>query len=170
MVGLRKFKCYRRTKRPYTRKSKYKKKGYIKAVPTIKIVKFNMGDQKKKFTNKLSLLSKDKVQIRHNALESCRLVVNRLLNKKLGNNYYMQVIVYPHHILRENKMLTGAGADRMQSGMQKSFGKAVSIAAQVKKGQAIFSVDIDKDNIEIAKEALKKAIPRLPCKCSVEVS
>ena len=68
MAGLRSFKCYRRIKRAYTRKSKYKKKGYVKAVPNSKIVKYVFGDLKKTFPNEISLVSKSNVQIRHNAL------------------------------------------------------------------------------------------------------
>ena len=92
-----------------------------------------MGDPKKTFSHQVSLISKIPVQVRHNALESGRLIVGRQLGIRLGNNYYFKVRVYPHHVLRENKMITGAGADRMQTGMQRSFGRAVGIAAQLKK-------------------------------------
>ena len=38
MATLRKGKCYREVKRAYTRKSKYKKKGFVKSTAAIKIV------------------------------------------------------------------------------------------------------------------------------------
>ena len=168
MVGLRPGRCYKKVKRAYTRRSKYKNKGFIKSVPAIKIVKFDMGDLKKKFSKEVNLISKEPLQLRQNAVESSRLVVNRILIKDLNKNYHLKIRIYPHHVLRENKMLTGAGADRMQSGMQKSFGKPMGISSRIKKGQTIFSVYVDKKDTDIAKDALKKAIPRLPCKCSIE--
>jgi len=169
MATLRVGKCYRKVTRPFTRKSKVKAKSYIKAIPTNRIVRYSMGNVKEKFQYEITLVSKDKVQIRHNALESTRLIVNRQLQLKLGNNYYFQIRTYPHQVLRENKMLSGAHADRLQTGMAHSFGKSMGLAAQVKKGKTIFSLKVNKDNLEIAKTALKKATPRLPCKCLIEV-
>lgn len=168
MAGLRKGKCYTEVKRAYTRKSKYKSKGYIKAIPPIKIVKFDQGNLQKKFDSQISLFSKQNIQIRHNALESARQVIHKHLVDSFGNNYYLKVRVYPHHILREHKMLTGAGADRMSPGMSQAFGKAVGTAAQVKKDQPIISVRIDTKDVESAKVALKYAIARLPGKYYID--
>ena len=65
--------------------------------------------------------------------------------------------LYPHQVLRENKMLTGAGADRMQSGMKHAFGKAMGLAARAKKGAAIIVVKTEEKNIPIVKEYMKKS-------------
>src|SRR3989338_4147101 len=162
MAGLLKGVSYRRIERPYTRKSKFKHRSYVKAVPNSKVVRFDMGDIKKTYNFRVDLIAKDALQIRHNAIESARQIINRHLNIKLGNNYFFKVRMYPHHVLRENKMLTGAGADRMQTGMQLAFGRPVGIAAQIKRGKAIFSVKVDQDAIGSAKYALRKATPRLP--------
>jgi len=171
MAGLRKGKCYRHITRAYTRKSKFRKKSYIAAIPTIKIIKFDMGNVKKKFKYEVDLVSKGPIQLRHNALESSRMVVNRKLNEKLGDtNYHFKLKVYPHHVLRENKMLTGAHADRMQTGMQRAFGRAVGIAAQVKKGKTVFSIRVDKKDLETTKVILKTATPRLPGNYIIEVN
>jgi len=169
MVGLRPFSCYRTVKRAYTRKSKYRSKGFIKAVPVSKIVKFNFGNLKKDFPKTVNLLSKQRIQIRHNAIESARVTVVRHLNKTIGRNYHFQIRIYPHHVLRENKMITGAGADRMQTGMQHAFGKAMGLAAQVKIKQALFTVHVDKDDVEHARKALQSCAYKLPCKCGIEV-
>ena len=168
-MALRKGKCYRRRKRSYTRISRFRKYSFIKTKPQNRIIKYDMGDPKKKFSHIVSLVSKEKLQIRHNAIESSRLVINRKLNKLLGKDYFFKIRIYPHHILRENKMLTGAGADRMQQGMQKAFGKPIGLAAQVKKNQPIFSISVDEKNINIAKEALKKGCPRLPGTYTVKI-
>ncbi len=169
MAGLRSGSCYRTVKRAYTRKSKFKRKAFIRAVPTVKIVKYDQGDLKKKFETHVDLVSKERIQLRHNCLEAARQVINRHVSKRLGNNYHLQVRVYPHHVLRENKMLTGAGADRMQTGMQRAFGKAIGSAAQVKIGQAIFTVQVDDKDIDAVKFALKSAVHKLPAKCGIEI-
>lgn len=169
MVGLRKGHCYSSVKRAYTRKSKVRAKSFIKTVPNNKIVRYYMGNQKKNFSYELELVTKQPVQIRHNALESCRMVVNRRLHLNLGMNYMFNIRVYPHHILRENKMLAGAGADRMQKGMQHSFGKPIGLAAQLRKGQTVFSVKVDKEHVDVAKIALRMATPRMPGQYVIEV-
>ena len=81
----------------------------------------------------------------------------------------MKINPYPFHILRENPVATGAGADRFSTGMQKSFGKPLGSAAQIKKGQTIFSLSIDKANLELARKALKRAASKLPCHCTIEI-
>ena len=169
MVGLRKGKCYRRLERPYTRKSKYKKKGYIRAFPPHKISRFEMGDKSKQYDFKIKLVSKGTLQLRHNSLESARIVVNRVLESKLGSSYYFKINVYPHHGLRENKMLGGAHADRLQTGMAHSFGKVVNTAAQVKRGKELFTAWVFKDGLNFAKEAFKSANPRLSGQFLIEI-
>ncbi|MAG20158.1 50S ribosomal protein L16 [archaeon] len=170
MATLRKASAYRKVTRAYTRKSQTRKKGFIKTIPTHKIVRFHMGEHNKDYDYKLDLFSKDKIQIRHNAIESVRLLVNRRLVKKIGNNnYHLTINVFPHQILRENRMLTGAGADRMQTGMQQAFGKPMGRAAQIKKNQSLFSAFVTKEDLEEAKEALKLSFTRLPCKCGIEI-
>ncbi|MEK6839638.1 MAG: ribosomal protein L16, partial [Nanoarchaeota archaeon] len=67
------------------------------------------------------------------------------------------------------KMITGAGADRMQTGMQRAFGRPVGIAAQLKKGQILFTVHVEESAVQTAKDALHRAMPRLPGRYSIEV-
>jgi large subunit ribosomal protein L10e len=165
MVGLRKGHCYTRIKRAYTRHSKVRKKDFIKSIPINKIVRYDMGDPTKQFNFRIDLITKEGKQIRHNALESTRTLVNRHLVEGIGTiNYFFKVRQYPHHVLRENKMLTGAGADRMQTGMQKSFGRAIGVAAQIKRNKPLFSVFTNKENLEKARIALQMAPARLPGK------
>ncbi len=171
MAGLRKGIAVRSLTRPYTRKSKFKKKNYIKVIPGNKVVKFDMGAITKDFPYEVSLVSKDSLNIRGNAIESARQLVNRKLYDQLGAlNYKLKVRIYPHHILRENKMLTGAHADRMQTGMSHSFGTPIGNAARVKKGQILFTAYVDKKDIDKAKNSLWGATPRIPARCSVIVN
>jgi len=164
MARLRKFAAYRCLERPYTRKSKYKQKSYVRATPVMNIVRFDMGNPRKNFPITLELHSKKGIQIRHNALESARQSSNKLLEGTLGKNaYHMKILVYPHHILRENPLASGAGADRMSTGMKMSFGKPIGNAAQVKEGQTIVRVGVSKQNLATAKTALKRFSNKLPC-------
>jgi len=165
MANLRKGHCYTKLTRPFTRKSKFKKKGYIKTIPPHRIAKFDSGDLTREFERKIVLQAKTSYQIRHNAMESARQMVNRHLVKKFGaKGYRLKVNIYPHQILRENKMLSGARADRLQTGMAHAFGKSVGVAAVVKKGTTIFTVSVDNPHADFALEVLKKSIPRLPGK------
>jgi large subunit ribosomal protein L10e len=170
MARLRKFCAYRRLERPYTRISKYRENSYIRMTPQTKIVRFNIGEQEKFFDHMLSLVSKDDCNIRDNAIESARQVSNKLLEKKIGTaNYNFMIRVYPHHVLRENPLAAGAGADRMSTGMAHSFGKPIGIAARVKKGKTIITVRTEKAHIDFAKAALKRAASKLPCACRIIV-
>jgi large subunit ribosomal protein L10e len=170
MAKLRKFCAYRRIERPYTRVSKFRKKSFVRTRPPSKIVHFEMGNAKGNFNCTLNLLSKDNLQIRHNAIESARQSSNKLLEKSVGKtNYFMKIKIYPHHILRENPLASGAGADRMSTGMKMSFGKPIGSAAQVKKGQAVVMLKIDKQNLRTGREALKKITRKFPGSYSIAV-
>jgi large subunit ribosomal protein L10e len=172
-MGLRKGHCYTPINRSYTRKSKVRSKSYIKAIPPLKIAKFNMGDLKGfnagKYSFKVCLIFKKALQLRDNSIESSRQFANRLLDEKLKGSYYFLVAVYPHHILRENKMLTGAGADRMQTGMQLSFGTAVGIAAQIGKNKSLFEIYCTKETVPFVRKVLDKIKTKLPGEKTVTV-
>ena len=170
-MGLRPGRCYRHVKRPYTRQSqKRPKKGYIKGVPGSKLVTFEMGKMKDAFSLNVSLVSKGRVQIRHNALEAARVAANKSLADAIGEeNFYMKVIVFPHHVLRENAMATGAGADRYQSGMRLAFGRPIGTAAQVKIGQKLFTIRSVPGKYKEIKDAFKIAMSKLPTPCKLIV-
>ena len=168
MAKLRKFVSYRRLERPYTRKSKFREKSFIKANPHSKVVRFDMGNLTKTFQCRLDLVAKDAMQIRHNAIESARQSSNRFLESKLGKSgYHMKIKIFPHHILRENPLASGAGADRMSTGMKMSFGKPIGSAARVKEGQTLISLSVDKSGLETAKAALLRASHKMPCSCRI---
>src|SRR3989304_5130949 len=156
---------YRHVKnRAYTRKE------YAKGFPPPKINKFTMGDTKATFEIEAKLVALKRAQIRHSALEAARVATNRVLIDKLINDYFMQVLLYPHIILRENKMIFGAHADRLQQGMRRSFGTAIGTAAKVEVGQAIITVKVKASAAEIAKESLKRGSAKLPITCKIVVT
>lgn len=155
---------YREVKgQPYVRRE------YVKGFPQPKISKFTMGDPNAKFEYELRLVALERAQIRHNALEAARVAVNRYLSEKLSNNYFMQVHPYPHVILRENKMIFGAHADRLQDGMRKAFGKPIGTAARVEPNQRIVTIRVNANGVEAAKEALKRGSAKLPIPCRIIV-
>jgi large subunit ribosomal protein L10e len=89
--------------------------------------------------------------------------------EKLVNNYQLQVYPYPHTILRENKMIFGAHADRLQDGMRRSFGKPIGTAARVRPGQTIISVSVNHDYVDLMKECLKRGSAKLPMPCRIVI-
>ncbi len=169
-MGLRPAKCYRKLERPYTRQSRKKpRKGYVKGVPQPKIQKFETGKSKKKFSLKIFLVADGDAQIRHNALEAARIAANKVLMEGAGEDgYFMKVLIYPHHVMRENPLATGAGADRFQTGMRLSFGEPIGLAARVRRKQKLIEIRTDKSKEDVARNALKIASYKLPLKCIIE--
>ena len=91
--------------------------------------------------------------------------------KKVGTtNFRLQVRVYPHVVLHENKQATGAGADRVSQGMRAAYGKNVGTAAEVQTDQIIMTIETHDQFINQAKEALHKAGIKLPSPCKVNIN
>jgi large subunit ribosomal protein L10e len=167
-MGLRKASAYsKKFVVPYTRKSKKKSKSYVKVVPPSKVVKFTMGDEKGfkegKYPYLLTIVSAERVQIRHNSMEACRQYINKKLDELLLGKYVFKILPYPHHIQRENKMITGAGADRMQTGMALSFGKSMGRSALLKAGSRLFFFAVANENgIRVIRAILKEIRSKMP--------
>eukprot|EP01115_Flamella_aegyptia_P012109 TRINITY_DN5954_c0_g1_i3.p1 TRINITY_DN5954_c0_g1~~TRINITY_DN5954_c0_g1_i3.p1 ORF type:complete len:125 (+),score=54.68 TRINITY_DN5954_c0_g1_i3:372-746(+) len=68
----------------------------------------------------------------------------------------MRVRVHPWHVLRINKMLSCAGADRLQTGMRGAFGKPTGLVARVDIGQVLFSIRTKDNAKEHAVEAFRR--------------
>ncbi|MFB0558727.1 MAG: 50S ribosomal protein L16 [Candidatus Bathyarchaeia archaeon] len=142
---------------PYTRRK------YIGGVPGSKIVKFTMGNPTRDFPVTVELINLKDGQIRHNALESARIAANRHLEGSLGReNYLLKIIPFPHQVLREHKRINVAQADRFQEGMARAYGKPVGTAARVPRGKPILIAEVTEENVEVAKEALKRASDKFP--------
>ncbi|MEM3422861.1 MAG: 50S ribosomal protein L16, partial [Candidatus Bilamarchaeaceae archaeon] len=110
-------------KKPWTRFSKNPTKSYIKTMPHSDLHQFRMGVKKDDYNVVVRLVCDKDIVLRDNAIESARQSANKHLEKNINGNYYFVVKPYPHHIIRENKMIAGAGADRLQKGMRHSFGR-----------------------------------------------
>src|SRR3989344_4393740 len=172
-MALRKAASYSKRKVcVYTRVSKVKSKSYIKTVPPQKVVRFQMGAikdyEKGNFKIIIKLVSGEDVVIRDNAIEASRQYIHKILEENFLNQYYFEVKVHPHHILRDNKMITGAGADRMQTGMAHSFGSTNGRAAVANKGKEIFLIAVNGEKArKITFHALKGIKAKLPCKTRI---
>ncbi|HIH86085.1 MAG TPA: 50S ribosomal protein L16 [Methanoculleus sp.] len=144
-------------------KKAYTRREYMGGVPGSKVVQFDMGNLSENYPVELSIIVDEACQIRHTALEAARISINRRLVKDVGRaNFRLKLRTYPHHVLRENKQATGAGADRVSEGMRLAFGKPVGTAARVREGQKIFSVWTTPQFVEKAKASLKGGTYKLP--------
>jgi large subunit ribosomal protein L10e len=146
----------------WTRFSRRKpRKSFVKSMPHADLHQFMMGVRKSDYDTKYDLVADQKMYHRDNAIEAARQSMNKELEKGALERYFVQVRVYPHHIIRENKMVAGAGADRIQKGMRGAFGKPMDRAALLKKGQVLFSLDSYKVLEPCVKRALTKASRKL---------
>ena len=103
--------CYR-----YCKNKPYPKSRYCRGVPDAKIRIFDLGRKKAaadEFPFCLHLISLEREQISSEALEAARICCNKYI-VKMGakENFHMRVRVHPWHVIRINKMLSCAGADR----------------------------------------------------------
>src|SRR3989338_606262 len=159
----------------YTRRSKKQQKSYIKTIPPQKIVKFNMGDYQSfengKFKNKITLSAGENIQIRDLALEAIRQSLNKDMTKLMQKNFFFRVNVYPHNILRNNRIFSGGSkGERIQTGMRGSFGSSEGRAAVVKANQTVFTIYFNgEENIPRVKAFFKKVTPKLACKAIVKL-
>ena len=172
-MSLRKALAYsKKYARPYTRTSRSKGKSYIKTVTNNKVVKYQGGNQQdfqgKKYMFILRLVAQEQAQVRYIAIEAARQMLTKELDTNLAGNYYLEVKVHPHHILRNNKTAAGAGADRMSTGMSRSFGDVEGRAAIVRSGTDLFVIACETESASrIVREAFRMAKAKLPCSTHV---
>jgi len=172
MGKLRKWVAYRIVERPYTRWSKSRKKAFVKSRPGKKVIKFDMGDLvggPDQFTLKLQLISRDRVQVRANAIEAARITSLRPLEAQLGRaGFYYRIMMHPHHVLRENPLAAGAGADRLSTGMSHAFGKTIGTAAQIEEGKVLLELYLPKEKEALGRLVLNKASKKLPIRTTIK--
>jgi len=105
------------------------------------------------------------------ALEAGRICANKYITKMAGKDaFHLRVRVHPFHVIRINKMLSCAGADRLQTGMRGAFGKPTGTVARVDIGQIIFSVRTKEGNRPVVIEALRRAKYKFPGRQKIIIS
>lgn len=147
----------------------YTSKKFAPGAPNPKVARFTTGKARQDYDFTTKLVSEGRVQVRHNALEAARVAANKKVALVGEDNYHLVVKAYPHIILRENKMIATAGADRLQEGMRKAFGKPIGLAARVEIGDTILEMSVKAENLEKAKDAMWAASTKLPMKTHTEV-
>ncbi len=150
--------------RPNTRQSeRVPRVNYVRGVPKPKIQTFQVGDQRSAFDLELAIVADEPIQITHRALEAARVAATKTMGTAAGASFFLRVYPYPHHVLRENPLATGAGADRFQQGMSRAYGKPIGTAARIRTGQKIIGIRVNNDRMDVAKDALRKAKMKIPC-------
>merc|ERR1712167_257583 len=160
-MGRRPSKCYR-----YQKNKPYIKSRYCRGVPDPKIRIYDLGRKKASvddFPFAAHLVSDELEQVGSEALEACRIACNKYMTKSAGKDFFhMRIRPHPFHVLRVNKMLSCAGADRLQTGMRGAFGKSYGTAARVDIGQILLSVRTRDANEAVVLEALRRAKYKFP--------
>jgi large subunit ribosomal protein L10e len=117
----------------------------------------------------VKLIAEEWSQIRDNALEACRMVITKRMDEGALGQYFIEVKVHPHHLLRENKSAAAvAGADRISTGMTQSFGVVVGRAGMVHAGKEIFFISCTNEKAaRLARDTLIMLRSKVPCKTRV---
>ena len=169
-MARRPWSCYKQIKRPaYQKKrSRSHRKEFVRGGPDSVLRMYDTGNRKRQLDEwELSIgirIMKD-VQLSHRTLEAIRTSLNRNLQKRIGRESFMiRIRPHPWQMIRENKMMAFAGADRLQSGMRNSFGRVIGRAARVHANQTIVEVFCDFANKDVIAKALKTAAYKLGAK------
>jgi len=160
-MGRRPARCYR-----YQEGKPYIKSRFCRGVPDPKIRIFDLGYKNAPvglFPCVMHMVSDEKEQLSSEALEAARIVVNKYMtNNATLHGFHARVRCHPFHVLRINKMLSCAGADRLQTGMRGAYGKPLGTVARVDIGQVLISIRTKPQYMEQAKEALRRARYKFP--------
>jgi large subunit ribosomal protein L10e len=168
-MGRRPARCYR-----YCKNKPYPKSRHCRGVPDAKLRIFDLGRKKAKceeFPLCVHLVSDELEQLSAEALEAARICCNKYLVKTCGKDaFHIRMRVHPFHVIRINKMLSCAGADRLQTGMRGAFGKPLSTVARVRIGQPLMSVRCKDSTKAAAIEALRRSKFKFPGRQKIYVS
>ena len=160
-MGRRPARCYR-----YCKNKPYPKSRFCRGVPDPKIRIYDLGRKKAHvddFPFCIHLVSDEYEQLSAEALEAARICANKYLVKHCGKDqFHLRIRPHPFHVVRINKMLSCAGADRLQTGMRGAFGKPQGLVARVNIGQPLMSIRTLDKHEAAAHEALRRAKFKFP--------
>ena len=104
-------------------------------------------------------------------MEAGRIAANKYMVKNAGKDqFHLRVRMHPFHCLRINKMLSCAGADRLQTGMRGAYGKVQGTAARNAIGQIMLSIRTKEVHANKAVEAFRRAKFKFPGRQKIVVS
>uniref|UniRef100_A0A7S3LUP8 60S ribosomal protein L10 n=1 Tax=Palpitomonas bilix TaxID=652834 RepID=A0A7S3LUP8_9EUKA len=168
-MGRRPARCNR-----YCKNKPYIKSRFCRGVPDPKIRIYDLGRKKAsvdEFSHTVHLVSLEREQVSAEALEAARICANKYMVKSGGKEcFHLRVRAHPYHVVRINKMLTCAGADRLQTGMRGAFGKPQGVVARVKIDQILFSIRTRPDKVDAAIEALRRSKYKIPGRQKIAIS
>lgn len=168
-MARRPARCYR-----YQKNKPFPKSRYNRAVPDSKIRSFDLGRKRASvddFPLCVHLVSNELEQITSEALEAARICANKYFTKTAGREaFHLRIRAHPYHVLRINKMLSCAGADRLQQGMRNAWGKPAGLAARVDIGQVLMSLRTKDSNRAAAIEALRRSRYKFPGQQKIIIS
>ena len=160
-MGRRPATCYR-----FCKNKPYPKSRFCRGVPDPKIRTYDLGARRadvNEFPYTIHMVSHELEQISSEALEAARIQANKFMATKVNKlGFHLRIRVHPFHVLRINKMLSCAGADRLQTGMRQSYGKPYGTAARVRIGQILMSMRCKEAHKEHAHESLRRAKFKFP--------
>merc|ERR1712157_348140 len=123
-MGRRPARCYR-----YCKNKPYPKSRFCRGVPDPKIRIYDLGRKKahvQDFPLCIHMVSDELEQLSAEAMEAARICANKYLVKTIGkDSFHLRMRIHPFHVVRINKMLSCAGADRLQTGMRGAFGQPI---------------------------------------------
>ncbi|KAL2407040.1 Large ribosomal subunit protein uL16A [Exophiala dermatitidis] len=168
-MARRPARCYR-----YCKNKPYPKSRFNRGVPDPKIRIFDLGRKRAnvdEFPLCVHMVSNEYEQLSSEALEAARICANKYLVKIAGKEgFHLRVRAHPYHVVRINKMLSCAGADRLQTGMRGAWGKPNGTVARVNIGQILLSVRTRDSHRATAIEALRRSMYKFPGRQKIIVS
>ena len=168
-MGRRPARCYR-----YCKNKPYPKSRFCRGVPDPKIRIFDLGRKRAhvdEFPLCVHMMSDELEQLSSEALEAARICANKYLVKFCGKEaFHLRVRAHPFHVIRINKMLSCAGADRLQTGMRGAYGKPLGTVARVKIGQVIMSVRGREPHKAHMIEAFRRSKMKFPGRQKIAIS
>ena len=168
-MGRRPARCYR-----YQKNKPYPKSRFNRGVPDPKLRLYDGGKKKANFDNFpccVHLVSNEKEQVSSEGLEAARIAANKYMQNTAGREgFHIRIRVHPWHTVRINKMLSCAGADRLQQGMRQAYGKPYLKAARVEIGTILMSIRTRPENVKDAQEALKRSKFKFPGRQTIFLS
>mmetsp|Transcript_15141 Transcript_15141/g.43285 ORF Transcript_15141/g.43285 Transcript_15141/m.43285 type:complete len:214 (-) Transcript_15141:53-694(-) len=155
-MGRRPAKCYR-----YNKGKAWPKSRFVRGVPDAKIRIYDTGKKRvpcSEFPASAHMVCDENQQVSAESLEAARIATNKYMINNAGKDFFhIRIRPHPFQVLRINKTLSCAGADRLSTGMRGAFGKAYGVAARVRIGQVLISIRTKDEKLDIACEALRRA-------------
>merc|ERR1711862_1072266 len=147
---------------------------FCRVVPDPKIRIYESGKKRipcDEFPGVVHMVSDEYQQISSEALEAARIACNKYMVSNAGKDFFhIKMRPHPFQVLRINKTLSCAGADRLSTGIRGAFGKSYGTAARVRIGQVLLSIRTKEEKCQIAVEALRRAKFKFAGRQKVHVS